>query len=251
MYRVRLQDFEGPMDLLYFFIKRDEIDIFDIPIARIADEYLDYVRLLEKIDLDSVGDFLYMAALLINIKARMLLPSQEVDEEGEPIDPRRELVERLLEYVRYKEASQTLTRLQEERNFLYARLQHTEANQYRESGIPFKSEASIFDLISALRRILTESVEEPVHGIEAETYSVEEQQELLRQQMKVIPRIHFRDHVCGKTKGFIIATFIALLELVRLGEAGIIVTSNAFDFIIESTNGEPQKTNGRQVNGVP
>src|SRR5690625_568104 len=115
MYRVHIEDFEGPLDLLLFFIRRDELDIFNIPIARSADEYLSYVRVLEQVDLDAVGEFLYMAAMLINIKARMLLPTPELDEEGEPIDPRRELVERLLEYVRFKEASQRLTELKTER----------------------------------------------------------------------------------------------------------------------------------------
>ena len=108
MYRIRLQEFEGPLDLLLFFIQRDELDIYDIPIAQITDEFLGYVRLIEEIDLDGVADFIYMAALLIHIKARMLLPRPDLDEEGEPIDPRQELVERLLEYVRYKEAAEEL-----------------------------------------------------------------------------------------------------------------------------------------------
>ena len=251
MYRIHLQDFEGPMDLLYFFIRRDEIDIFDIPIARIADEYLDYVRLLEQIDLDSVGDFLYMAALLISIKARMLLPSQDTDEEGEPIDPRRELVERLLEYVRFKEASQTLTSLHEDRKNLYARSLHDEEKQFYESGPSFKTQASVYDLISALRRILTESAEEPFHGVAVESFSVEEQRDMIHQRLSIKPRFYFREFVHGRTKAYVIATFIAILELARIGEIGIIITSHAFDFIIERTNIEPLKTNGQQVNGVP
>src|SRR5690606_7366513 len=101
-------------DLLLFFIQRDELDVHDIPVASIADEYLSYVRVMEQIDLDGVGDFLYLAAMLIQIKARLLLPTTEVDEDGEPIDPRAELVERLLEYIRYKEAAADLgTRLEE------------------------------------------------------------------------------------------------------------------------------------------
>ncbi|MFW5955637.1 MAG: segregation and condensation protein A, partial [Rhodothermales bacterium] len=121
MYRVRVQEFEGPLDLLLFFIRRDELDIFDIPIAYITEEYLSFVRVLEQIDLDSVGEFLYMAAMLINIKARMLLPRPDLDDEGEPIDPRRELVERLLEYVRFKEASQQFATLKERRDELFTR----------------------------------------------------------------------------------------------------------------------------------
>ena len=96
MYQIKIENFEGPLDLLLFFIKRDEIDIYNIPIAKITDEYLAYVRVMEEIDLDGVADFIYMAALLINIKAQMLLPSESSEEEGQDIDPRRELVQRLM-----------------------------------------------------------------------------------------------------------------------------------------------------------
>ncbi len=93
MYRVKLSQFEGPLDLLLFFIRRDELDIYDIPIATITDEFLAYVKILTEVDLDVAGDFVYFAALLVNIKTRMLLPSKQVDEEGEIVDPRTELVE--------------------------------------------------------------------------------------------------------------------------------------------------------------
>ena len=108
MYRIKLNQFEGPLDLLLFFIRRDELDIYEIPISSIADEFLEYVRLLQEVDLDVAGDFVYFAAVLVNVKARMLLPSPEVNEDGDPIDPRQELVDRLLEYVRFKEASAEL-----------------------------------------------------------------------------------------------------------------------------------------------
>ena len=121
MYRIQLKDFEGPLDLLLFLIRRDELDIFDIPIAAITHEYLEYVRVLEDIDLDGAADFIYMAALLIGIKARMLLPSPETDDESEALDPRQELVERLLEYRRYKEAAEKLGTLSEERSMLFTR----------------------------------------------------------------------------------------------------------------------------------
>src|SRR5690625_4741258 len=152
MYRVHIEDFEGPLDLLLFFIRRDELDIFNIPIARIADEYLSYVRVLEKIDLDAVGEFLYMAAMLINIKARMLLPTPELDEEGEPIDPRRELVERLLEYVRFKEASQRLTELKTERADVFTRGLAAEDAEAVDPAASAKVDASIFDLIRSEER---------------------------------------------------------------------------------------------------
>ena len=104
MHRVHLRDFEGPLDLLLFFIRRDEVDVYDIPIARIADEYLEAVRLMQRLDLDEAAEFIYTAALLIQIKARMLLPRPPAEDGEEPEDPRAELVQRLLEYIQYREA---------------------------------------------------------------------------------------------------------------------------------------------------
>lgn len=233
MYRVRLQDFEGPLDLLLFFIRRDELDIFNIPIARITDEYLDYVRILEQIDLDSVGEFLYMAAMLINIKARMLLPRPELDEEGEPIDPRRELVERLLEYARFKEASSRLSDRADERARAYTRgLAAHDAEAHRE-GETADVEASVFDLIRSLRRILTSAAEEPVHALDRESYSVDQQQEFVLQKLRAAGRQGFAAIVAARSRAFIIATFLAVLELAREGVIAILVPQHALEFYLE------------------
>jgi segregation and condensation protein A len=217
MYRVELQQFEGPMDLLLFFIKRDEIDIYDIPIARIADEYLAYVRVLEEIDLDGVGDFLYMAALLINIKAQMLLPSDEEGEEGEAVDPRRELVERLLEYVRFKEAADQLRTQREHRREHFVR---GDASAVRETVVEDHEVAidgSVYDLVEALGRLLegTEEETDPVHEVEPLEHSVEEQQRYVLRQIRDEPDVTFRSLISGQSKGFVIATFLAILELAR------------------------------------
>lgn len=232
MYRVRLQQFEGPLDLLLFFIRRDELDIYDIPIAGIADEFLEYVRVLEQVDLDGVGDFLYMAALLISIKARMLLPHREVDEEGEPIDPRRELVERLLEYIRFKEAAEELESRYERRQEQYTR--GFASDEEREIGGVEERlvEATVFDLIGALRRVLTEAPDEPEHTVIAESYSVEEQQDFLRQNLVAGSRASFVDVVRNRPKSFVIATFLAVLELARMAALAIHVETGADDFYI-------------------
>ncbi len=108
MYKVRLNQFEGPLDLLLFFIKRDELNIYDIPIASLTKEFLEYVNLIKILDLEVAGDFILMASTLMHIKVRMLLP-REIDEKGEEIDPRADLVKALLEYKRYKEMSEELS----------------------------------------------------------------------------------------------------------------------------------------------
>lgn len=232
MYKIQLQQFEGPLDLLLFFIRRDELDIHDIPIARIADEFLEYVHYMEEVDLDGVGDFLYMAAVLISIKTRMLLPSQTVDEEGEPVDPRHELVERLLEYIRFKEASDLLAEQYEQRlrQFTRGDASHIEAGE-EERGDELV-EATVFDLITALRRVLTTVTDEYVHEVEVEAYSVEEQQEFLRTTLVAGERQSFVSLATGRSKPFIITTFLAVLELARKGEIDIFIGEGADDFFV-------------------
>ena len=232
MYRVQLQEFEGPLDLLLYFIRRDELDIYDIPIARIADEFLEYVRVMEEVDLDGVGDFVYMAAVLINVKARMLLPSQEVDEEGEPLDPRRELVERLLEYVRFKEAADSLEAQHVDRTRLFTRQALSEEAAHYAQGNEVVLDVSVFDLVSALRRILTEAVEEPVHEVRSFEYTVEEQLEYLRKAVAGGATHSFLKLVRRRPRQYIIATFLACLELAREGRLVIEPTPGMLDFLL-------------------
>ncbi len=244
MYRVRLQHFEGPLDLLLFFIRRDELDIHDIPIARIADEFLETVRMLERIDLDGVGDFLYMAAMLISIKARLLLPTQEVDDDGEPIDPRTELVERLVEYIRFKEASDALAIRHESRLERYTR---GAASGVSADTVPADEqllEATVFDLIGALRRVLSRAPSEPVHAIAQETWTVEQQQEFLMRHLVPGRRRSFVELVGGRSRAFIITTFLAVLEAARTRLLDIFVERSADDFYLQPVTGSPTEERG-------
>lgn len=241
MYRVELQQFEGPMDLLLFFIKRDEIDIYDIPIARIADEYLAYVRVLEEIDLDGVGDFIYMAALLINIKARMLLPSSETDEEGDAVDPRRELVERLLEYVRFKEAADQLATRRERRREHFTRGDATKDRERMEEEHEVEVDSSLYELMEALGDVLEVSEEEsePVHEVEPLEHSVEEQQRYVLTRLIEDDEIAFGQLVKDRSKGFVIATFLAVLELTRQRYLRIHMRRDQSDFVLEERDEKP------------
>lgn len=237
MYRVELQQFEGPMDLLLFFIKRDEIDIYDIPIAQIADEYLAYVRVMEEIDLDGVGDFIYMAALLINIKARMLLPSQEADEEGDAVDPRRELVERLLEYVRFKEAADQLSTRRERRREHFVRGDASADRERVQEDHEVEVDASVFELVEALGRVLEaeeEDDEEPVHEVEPVEHTVEEQQRYVIRRLQQESQVSFQELIRGRSRGFVIATFLALLELARQHHLRLHVEAQASNFRVEA-----------------
>ncbi len=252
MYQINLEDFEGPLDLLLFFIRRDELDIFDIPVARIADEYLEHVRLLEQIDLDSAGEFLYMAAILIGIKARMLLPGQEVDEDGDPIDPRRELVERLLEYVRYKEASAHLVSLESERAERFTRSHAvSERDAWEQAPV---LDASVFDLVSALKRILAEAPEEVLHDVAREEYSIEEQRAFLLDRLAADKNLSFSALVENRSKPFIVATFLGVLELVQAQQVCVHISEGyPIDFYLElhiqegKTVSEPPDDTGDRV----
>lgn len=232
MYRIQLKDFEGPLDLLLFFIRRDELDIFDIPIATITEEYLSWLQVLEDIDLDGVADFIYMAALLIAIKARMLLPQPEPDEEGEAEDPRQELVERLLEYARYKEAADKLDALGEDRSMLFTRGKAS-APQF-EAALPEKLvNTTIYDLVGALRRVLTEVREEPRLEVRGTDFSVEEQRAFVLASLEREEDQAFTQLVAGGSKPFVIATFLAILEMAQQGVVAVAVTDRADDFRVK------------------
>ena len=218
MYRVELEQFEGPLDLLLFFVRRDEVDVYDIPIARIADEFLEYVRLMEEIDLDGVGDFIYMAALLVRIKARMLLPREESEDESQEEDPRRELVERLMEYVRFKEASEQLDARRARRADRFTRGHASLEEERHGDRRDVEIDASVYDLIDALGGILIdspESREEPSFDVEPFGHTVEEQQEFVLDEVQAGRRVAFRTLVRGESQAFVIATFLAVLELAR------------------------------------
>ncbi len=235
MYRVELQQFEGPMDLLLFFIKRDEVDVYDIPVAQIADEYLAYVRLLEEIDLDGVGDFIYMAAILIHLKAQMLLPSEDDDGDGEAVDPRRELVERLLEYVRFKEAADQLSARRERRKDHFTRGDAGAEKQAVQQAHEADVEESVIDLVTVLGDLLEASEAEEddaVHQVEPIKHTVEEQQAYVLQQLGSASRLSFRGLVQNRSKGFIIATFLAVLEMTRQHRLRIELQEDVTDFLI-------------------
>ena len=237
MYRVRLPVFEGPLDLLLYFIRRDELDIYDIPVARIADEFLAYVRLMEELDLDGVGDFLYLAAVLLHIKAQMLLPRSPApaDDETEPVDPRQELVERLLNYLRYKEAAGRLEAQAEARQQLYTRGTAAEAgDEGGEQGPPPLAPVSLFALLDALRSVLARRVEPPAHTVRREIYSVEAQMHYVQAQLQDGRAHPFGELVGGRPRGFVIATFLAVLELARQGRVWIRMLEGREDFLIEA-----------------
>lgn len=233
MYKVRLNQFEGPLDLLLFFIKRDELNIYDIPIARLTKEFLDYVNLIKILDLEVAGDFILMASTLMHIKVRMLLP-REVDEKGEEIDPRADLVKALLEYKRYKEMSEELSYFESNQRRRKFRGNFSEdlKEAPHEYDILLKN-VSIYDLAKAFKFAIDQIKDEPVHQVKKLNVSIDEQMNFIQTKLNEFPELHFLKLVEELTEKIrIIVTFIALLEMVKAGRIAIQTAKVFNDFII-------------------
>jgi segregation and condensation protein A len=212
----KLPVFEGPLDLLLHLIKEHKIDIYDIPIAYITQQYLEYLELMKELNLEIAGEYLVMAATLIHIKSKMLLPADEEETKESREDPRAELVKRLLEYQAFKEASIHLKKREEIwRNVFCRRL--PEKWDFDLEPEPLLFEVSVFDLISAFKNLL-EKTQEQVVEITRETLTVADRINFIMERLEREDSIRFHElFEEGCTRLTLIITFLALLELIRLG----------------------------------
>ena len=232
-YRVKLQTFEGPLDLLLFFLKRDELDIYDIPISRITKEFLDYLHLLQELDLEVAGDFIVMAAELMQIKVKMLLPKVPGEEEEE--DPRAELVRRLLEYKRFKEASAVLSSLEDESGKLFYRLGfHSDPKRVTlEDQEESLKNITMFNLIAAFKKVLDSVPKRVYHDVELMNVSIDEQMSYIADVFRTREKVTFFEMVSHMTEKIrIIVTIIAMLEMIKNRIIGIRPGDFEDDFII-------------------
>jgi len=213
-YEVRLEIFQGPLDLLLHLIRKNEVDIFDIPIATIADQYLEYLDMMKALNINVAGDFLVMASTLLHIKSRMLLPHLEEDEEE---DPRVEITRPLLEYLRLKEmAGELLERELLDRD-VFARRLSPEYTGQLESEEPLL-DVNLFQLMDAFKRILDESLPGVPLRVEFEKWSLKDKTTYILERLKNEGSIYFRDLFTeDRTISEFIVTFLALLELVNVG----------------------------------
>ncbi len=215
---VRTEAFEGPLDLLLHLIKKNEVDIYNIPIAEITRQYIEYLDLMRELNLDIAGEFLVMASTLIQVKSQMLLPhhldSEALVEDGE--DPRAELVRRLLDYERYREASVGLVSRQLlERDVFARKFPALELTDLEPEDAPLEIE--LFELVDAFRRVLSRAPKESFHEIGSENISISDRISDLLEFMQGRELVAFEDLFLGNlTREFIVATFLAILELCRL-----------------------------------
>ncbi|MGA7723404.1 MAG: segregation/condensation protein A [Ignavibacteriaceae bacterium] len=237
MYKIKLDHFEGPLDLLLFFIKRDELNIYDIPISKITKEFLEYVNLIKLMDLEVAGDFILMASTLMHIKVRMLLP-REIDEKGEEIDPRAELIQALLEYKKYKEMSEELGFFETNQRKINFRSNFSkdEKETPPDYDILLKN-VTIYDLAKAFKNAIDNVKPEVFHEIKNVNVSIDEQIEFILAKLDELAELHFLSIVNGmKEKIRIVITFVALLELTKSGMIGIKESPNFNDFVIIRIN---------------
>ena len=228
-FTIHLDKFEGPFDLLLFFIERDELDIYDIPIAKIADDFLSYIHKANNMNIDLASEFIVVAATLMRIKAKMLIPRKPVDEEGNEIDPREELVSRLLEYKRYKSVLEEMRQLEDDRSQREER-----GNISREmKDIAVKAlvdseleDVTLFKLLRVFERLVRNYEDEknrPVHRVYTYSFTIESQRNYLFSRIKKNEKSDFVQ-IFGELENRIhaIVTFLALLELLNLQQITII-----------------------------
>ncbi len=244
-YKVNLEVFEGPLDLLLYLIRKDELDIYDIPIARIADEYAEYLRPMKMLDLNLAGEFIVMAATLSYIKSRMLLPAEDrpdeaADAEEEGKDPRWDLVRQLLAYKKFKDAANALLELE-----------RRQQNMFAPSGDPLLPESAqakdgralgdigIFDLIRAFHDVLERAPVEPIGEIEPIRWRVSDKIDEILRAAAASGRVRFSRLFSRESpRGEIIVTFLALLELLRLRQVVASQDAAFGEIVISPHSGE-------------
>ncbi len=214
-YRVKLESFEGPLDLLLYLIKRDEVDIYNIPIARVTEQFLEHIRVLEILDLDVAGEFLLMAATLMRIKSKMLLPRQLDEDEDDEGDPREELVQRLLEYRRFKGVAEKLKSKAAGRALQVGR-PPADLDDYPEEEPELLIPVDLVGLLRTFGGLLEKAPRIEPYEVILDEYTLEEKVELVLERLESDERIEF-DSLFKKDapRVEIVITFVAILELLR------------------------------------
>ncbi|MCX5703864.1 MAG: segregation/condensation protein A [Candidatus Omnitrophica bacterium] len=217
-YKIKLEIFEGPLDLLLYLVKKDHLNIYDIPIAEVTQQYIQYLDLMQLLDLNIAGEFLVMAATLMQIKSKMLLPAEEFPASEEEEDPRAELVKQLLEYEKFKEIAESLREREAGQREVFKR-PRTEVDLTGAEDKEVYFEASIFDLINAFSQALEDVPKEVFYEVIKDEFTIEEKVHEILHLLLVTPAVRLSE-LFGKAKHKleIIVIFLAILELIRMKE---------------------------------
>ncbi len=239
-YKVKLESFEGPLDLLLFLIKKEEVDIYDIPIAKITQQYLQYIEIIQLLDLEAASDFILMAATLMRIKAQMLLPKPDLGEEqAEITDPRQELVQRLLEYKRFKDVAEDLGDKETRSLKQYNRGSYKVEEEVLGEEFQASSEVTLFDLVAAFKQIVDQSQKKvTVHRVIEINVTLEECMVRILDALDKTPEMAFRElFASGTDKIVLVVTFIAILELIKRNEIRAVQDEPFAEIMIRRING--------------
>lgn len=229
-YKVKLPIFEGPLDLLLYLIKKDELDIYNIPIEKITKQYVEYVEAMRVLNIEVAGEFLVMAATLMLIKSKMLLPADQQVHEGEEeeeLDPRWDLVRQLIEYKKFKDAAEDLLRREQEQEKIFARGSSELGFDLPKTAEPNIGEASVFDLINSFNQVLKRySQQEDLREIFEDRFTVSDKIDFILKLTIAEPRTAFSKLFDGAaSRSEVVVTFLALLELIRLKQLRILQES--------------------------
>ncbi len=239
-YQIKLPQFEGPFDLLLFFIERDELDIYNIPITRIIKDFLEYIHKSEQLNIELSSEFILFISTLMRIKAKMLLPRKELDEKGNEIDPRQELIDKILEYKRFKEASAQMAEMEAQRMLMVKRGNITKELSMigEEAGEGTEIQTiTLFKLMKTFERVMKrqhERLNKPVHTVVQYNYTMEGSREYMLDFVRKEKTMAFEKlfDVC-ENRIHAIFLFLSLLELAQQQFMSILVGEGKNNFIIE------------------
>lgn len=239
-FEIKLPLFEGPFDLLLFFIERDELDIHDIPISKITNDFLDYLNELEKMNIEVASEFIYVAASLMKIKSKMLLPRPVLDEHGEEIDPREELVKHLLEYKKYKSVIKDLADMEEERLKKEARgnaLQEIKALSEANNVEAELQDIDLYKLLKVYQKVLERferNKKDDTHQVIQYPYTIDGQKNYILEKISSLQRVAFSNIIeDNPNKMAVIFNFLAILELLQAGQITMQIGLGFNNFWIE------------------
>ena len=239
-YQIKLEHFEGPFDLLLFFIERDELDIYNIPISKITKDFLDFIHEQEKVNIELSSEFILFVSTLMRIKAKMLLPRKELDAEGNEIDPRQELVDKILEYKKYKEAAAQMAEMEAMRMLIMKRgnLQKELMQVGEEAGEGTEIQTvTLYRLMKAFEKVvkrMNERQNKPVHTVIRYNYTMEESREFMLNMVEQQKSVSFEKvfEIC-ENRIHAIFLFLSMLELVQQSYMMILSGEGRNNFIIE------------------
>ena len=257
-YQIKLPQFEGPFDLLLFFIERDELDIYNIPITNITNDFLDYIHQSEELNIELSSEFILFISTFMRIKARMLLPRKELDSQGNEIDPRQELINKILEYKRFKEASAQMAEMEALRMLMVKRgniqRELSQIGEEDSEGTEIQN-VTLFKLMRAFEKAMqkySDRLNKPVHTVVQYNYTMEESRDQMLNQAREQKNMSFEKifDAC-ENRVHAIFLFLSLLELVQQNFLKIIIGEGKNNFIIEYNEPENRLAELEETNQLP